>query len=463
MKQLGGSVASTALFVHRVLTWKRAVKAIQELAKRELVKACGQDIAKRVSLTKELVQYLLEQHHDLDGLTLESLRFESLGTDNIGFLSETYLVKLKYEQRDGIRENRMLIAALEDKENEKPPPPSTLVLKCAGHFDEHFRKLAEETNCYEKEHLFYTKIAPELASDSVDQMHLPLVYRSEFSHHNAKSNDNANYILMQDLRESCSRGNQVCGLDPDRTEELVRSLAFLHASFWEGREGAKKLPNFVVRGDDDTGLLKKVRSYFERYYPKMMASRDFKIFIKDIPEEYVMGAMRQIYSKSNTILEHICYGVPQTLIHADFRADNIMLRREGKGSVVLDWQTYCRGGGVYDFCNIVVSSMTVEDRRKHCTRLLRLYHESLLEHGIQGYTWENIVYDFRAACLLLSMNIMGCISYGLEDNGDAKRDWSAADHFSECLKRMCMSLYDYNCLSLLDTEDFLIHSLAWAT
>jgi len=443
-------VAGVAYVVHIILKWKRTVAAIQAIAKHALIKAFRGETFKAGEgpLTKELLAYLLSQHHDMEGLSVTSCRYESLGTGTVGFLSNMYRLKLKYKQDDNINVNRRLILARNAEY--KSSPPATLVMKCPGYYDAHFEQMAEETKCYEREHLFYTKLAPILskmntvaASDS-GTIKFPLVYRSELN----RNSEKASYILMEDLCKTCVRGNQIEGISPRRAEALVLSAAHLHASFWEGREGSAPIPDFVVHGDDSGSFLFKLQSDFMRTYPKLVASRGYKPFGAGMPEEYVKGVARRIYKKSDWILSYMCKSTPQTLIHADYRADNMMHRKTEMDSVVVDWQMYCRAAGVYDVCNILIPSMCVGERREHCVRLVRLYHNALVERGVVGYSWENLWHDFRMACLQISF-LMGILSTGIGDHGELKQDFSAFDLCSAAFQRVVFAISDYNCLKLI--------------
>ena len=67
------------------------------------------------------------------------------------------------------------------------------------------------------------------------------------------------------------------------------------------------------------------------------------------------------------------------------------------GQSLLDWQLATRGVGTYDTGYLMSQSVNVDVRRAHEEDLVRLYHRTLIENGVQGYSFEACWEDYRWA------------------------------------------------------------------
>ncbi len=85
-------------------------------------------------------------------------------------------------------------------------------------------------------------------------------------------------------------------------------------------------------------------------------------------------------------------GGPLTVVHADYRLDNLLL---GDATVtMIDWQTALRGPGPMDLTSFVATALTVEDRRAQEEGLIARYADGLAAHGHQvDPAWLTGSYD----------------------------------------------------------------------
>jgi hypothetical protein len=67
--------------------------------------------------------------------------------------------------------------------------------------------------------------------------------------------------------------------------------------------------------------------------------------------------------------------------------------------VVLDWQLMRRGRGVFDVAFVLSQSLEPQERRAVEMDLLTAYHRILLEDGVQRYTFEQCLHDYRMSLL----------------------------------------------------------------
>ena len=238
---------------------------------------------------------------------------------------------------------------------------------------------------YEREVRFYSDLAGE-----VD------VYTPR-CHHSAMDVDAGQYfLLLEDLASSGRVGDQVRGCSEEEALLAVSELATLHAAWWE----SPRLDEiaWLPRGAD------LVRASMQALYPQAGAAF-MEVFGERLPPEIteVMSSLGQRVLASLPQLETR----PETVVHADFRLDNLFFGGEGAEYrlAVIDWQVPNRSNGAYDLAYFVSGSMP-PDRRRACeTRLVQRYYDVLLERGVRDYPFEELLQDYRLS-LALALAIM---------------------------------------------------------
>ena len=91
---------------------------------------------------------------------------------------------------------------------------------------------------------------------------------------------------------------------------------------------------------------------------------------------------------------------PWTLLHGDYRLDNILYRPEGE-LVVLDYQLMGLGRAGWDVSYFITTALTPDHKGEEET-MLRRYHDTLVATGIDDYSWESLVADVEATKLVLA-------------------------------------------------------------
>ena len=88
---------------------------------------------------------------------------------------------------------------------------------------------------------------------------------------------------------------------------------------------------------------------------------------------------------------------PQTLIHGDYRYDNMFFNSAGDiaGLIAIDWQWFKRSCSAYDVPYFVAASLHADQRRELELRLLNEYHNKLLDLGVSGYDFDRFYRDYQ--------------------------------------------------------------------
>lgn len=239
------------------------------------------------------------------------------------------------------------------------------------------RAMMHPTRIYEREHRFYTELAGSTP------LRTPAVYHVTCE--TASTPDAERYMLLMEDLSALTVGDQVAGVSIEQARAALAGLAGHHAAFWNGvgLEDADFVP--IING----ALNQAGASIYEVSLPGFMEA--FGPAIKPELRDYVEGyaAVR------NQIIDDL-EAMPHTLVHFDFRADNLLFDADGSVAVaVIDWQTISEGGGAADLGYFLSQNLSTEDRRAHEVDLLRGYHDALVGHGVTGYDFDTLLADYR--------------------------------------------------------------------
>jgi hypothetical protein len=308
-------------------------------------------------------QFLTEALRDAGvlqkGSTVRSFTWERVG-EGVGFIGIVARLALAYDGLAG-------------------GPPS-LVAKFPAR-EEGSRAIGNLYGLYEREVRFYRDIAPQC------DVHCARCYLAEWDAAASQS-----LILLEDLGLNGTVGDQLAGCAPDEAELALAHLSRFHARWWASPEMDKI--SWLVPGTD------LVRASMTQAYPGAIApfldlfGSRFAPAIQDcVPalHERVLAAMDAFDARGEA-----------TIAHGDFRIDNLFFGRKGGPYelAVVDWQSFNRAWGAYDLAYFMAGSMTADQRRASEEPALRRYHETLTAGGVRGYSFDQLVADYRASLMV---------------------------------------------------------------
>ena len=252
--------------------------------------------------------------------------------------------------------------------------PATVVAKFPTQSPD-IRAMMHPTRIYEREHRFYDEVADH------SPLRTPAVYHVTCEPA-AESADESYMLLMEDL-SGLTLGDQVTGVSPEQARAALVGLAAHHARFWNGAglERADFIP--VINGP----LNQAGSAIYDVSLPGFMAA--FGDSIK--PE---LAAFVASYSAARPQILDDLAAMPHTLVHFDFRADNLFFSDDGS-VVVIDWQAISQGGGVADVGYFISQNLSIDNRRAHENDLLHSYHDALVANGVGDYDFETLLSDYR--------------------------------------------------------------------
>ncbi len=293
--------------------------------------------------------------------------------------------------------------------------PTTVVVKFPTRSPE-IRAMMHPTRIYEREHRFYQELADQT----------PL--RTPRVHHvtcePAEDPAAEQYVLVMEDLSGLTLGDQVAGVTPDQAAAALTGLGTHHARFWGGAglETADFIP--VINGP----LNRAGVAIYEASLPGFMEA--FGSAIDPGLESFVAG-----YAGIRDRIIDDLAAMPHTLVHFDYRADNLFF--DGDGVAVIDWQAISQGGGAADVGYFLSQNLAVEHRRSAEDELLGVYHDALLAGGVTGYDLDDLRRDYRVGIecgWIIPVLAVGSLDFSSE---------RAVALWTEVLARVQASLLDH--------------------
>jgi aminoglycoside/choline kinase family phosphotransferase len=254
-----------------------------------------------------------------------------------------------------------------DAETDLPP---TLVAKLPA-ADETSRNTAMMLRNYVKEVSFYRELVGDLT------IRTPRVYHADIDDTGVRF-----ILLMQDMAPA-AQGDQLAGCTPEIAHAALRELVGLHAPRWDD-EALKSYPWLYTPPDESRSMSQSMlpmlwNGFRERYAERLSEQvRDAGPRLFDNITGYVADA-----------------GGPKTVVHGDYRLDNLLLGPRPDDVTVVDWQTIALGTAGSDVAYFIGAGLLPDARREHEDELVRGYYEALVAAGVGGFSFDELWRDYR--------------------------------------------------------------------
>jgi hypothetical protein len=220
------------------------------------------------------------------------------------------------------------------------------------------------------------------------------------------------FLLLEDLTPGRT-GNRMDGASIEEAKLALQSLAALHAAWWEVDPVTE--PELLQLMDNAQEAQNLVGQLYQKAWPQFLERFAFQI-----PDEvrqlggYLVGHIPEA--------EALLDPSPRTLIHGDFRLENMIFgTRDGQPVCwVIDWEDVILWNGMFDVAWFLGGCLPVEKSDQE-EELLRWYYQALTQAGVKGYPWAQCYHDYR--CAMLSGFVQGVLSVAsLETDNDDDRD-----------------------------------------
>jgi Ser/Thr protein kinase RdoA (MazF antagonist) len=238
--------------------------------------------------------------------------------------------------------------------------PQSLILKLTPD-DPTSRETGRQQASYLREVMFYQVLAGAL------QVRAPRCRHAEVAA------DLVEFALLLEDMTPCSPGDQLQGCTVAEVEAVVDEAARLHGPRWADPALGELdwlRTNASARRPGPDAFSRMFAGFRERYDGRL-AGEVLAVGEKFFPQ---ISAFHQTQDV-----------VPQTVVHGDFRPDNVLFAAHG-GRVpvtVVDWQTVDTGAALVDVSYFIGGALPTDVRRACERALLERYHDELSRHGVR--------------------------------------------------------------------------------
>jgi hypothetical protein len=304
----------------------------------------------------------------------------------------------------------------------EPGPVRSVIAKCATPVVAN-RAVAVGFKVYEREVGFFRDLAGPIGSC------VPRCFAAEID------TDTADFILLLEDIDEHELGDQIIGATLEQAEQAIDALAAIHAPWWDGRNRTELDWVFRVEGEVNLGGFQAgfaagwepfLAAFGDRVDPSLIAGKDrFEAAIPALHRRMGSGH--------------------QSLVHGDYRLDNLMFATHGAHEpvVVIDWQGMLVSNGTQDLAYLLSQNLPTDLRRTHERDLVARYQQRLVDHGITGYSVDEVWDDYLMSCLY-AWEYAVVIGGTLDPSNDRGRAFMAA-----LTQRSSATLVDHDLLNRL--------------
>ncbi|MFZ0835535.1 MAG: phosphotransferase [Mycobacterium sp.] len=274
---------------------------------------------------------------------------------------------------------------------------------------------------YLSEVAFYARVADKMA------VPIPRCFYSDIA------NEGADFALLLEDMSPAVQGDQILGATAEQARLAVTALAGLHGpswcdSTWLGlAEIAMPKPGDepAIRGLGDVARM-AVDMTLEKLAPHIdAADRETATAAMNMVTPWLL-AERDRFS----------------LMHGDYRLDNLLFDPQTTRVAVVDWQTMGIGLPARDLSYFAATSLQPELRVAIERQLVDDYHRALLGYGVAGYDRETCWRDYRLGMLQAPLiTSLGCAFASSTERGNAM--------MVVMLQRGCQAIRDLGTLELV--------------
>jgi hypothetical protein len=298
--------------------------------------------------------------------------------------------------------------------------PTSFVAKLPAQDPEVRRRVAYG---YRAEVAFYEAVAATV------QVPVPKCFFSAIS-----DNGESFVLLLEDLYPA-QQGDQIAGCTPEQARPSVVALAGLHAPRWSDPAWRQFFATAMPIADANAS---KALGDVARMAADMFLDR---------LGHRLDAATRHTLDAYPTRVPAFLLANPQrfSLLHGDYRLDNLLFDPTAGSVTVVDWQTLAVGLPARDLAYFVSTSLDPEVRRAHEHALVEAYHTALVSLGVEDYDATECFDDYRIGMLQGPLiATLGAAFSATTARGD--------EMMLVMLERSCAAIRDLETLDRIDKE-----------
>jgi hypothetical protein len=352
-------------------------------------------------LTPVWLTHALREDGVIDSATVVEASVAAIGADQ-AFAGQPLRVTLRYD-------------------SDEPDAPATLVAKLPATALP-MRRALSGLGWYETEIRFYEEIAPNFGT------------RTPRRYFTAMEPDELNYVLLMEDITTGTVGNQIAGASLHQAEIAIDELARIHSAWWNDRrlDDLNWMRRGAVRSVDRADFW---AGFYERNWPVAQE------LMADILPQDIVPLAEQL-GPYYVDLVGDAGDSPRTLVHGDFRLDNIFFTSDDTPPTIIDWQLTTAGRGGYDLAYFLGTNLVPELRQAHEEELLHRYHETIAATDAK-YSYDICRNDYLTGLMLV-------FGFWIQTAGASTYPEAGYPLRDSALTRVSQALLDLDVISLLD-------------
>lgn len=273
---------------------------------------------------------------------------------------------------------------------------------------------------YRSEHAFYTNIA------DVVKVPIPPSFYCDISE------DGGDIVLLLADMAPAVQGDQIAGCNAVEAELAARAIAGLHAPTWCDPKWADfpglamSMPNAdAAKGLGDVAVM-ATQITLDRLGAEMTEEN------RRTATEAMALTTAWLLAEPNRF----------SLMHGDYRLDNLLFSPDRSSITVVDWQTLGAGLPARDLAYFTATSLLPDQRADLDELLVAAYHDELLSLGVTDYDRDSCWRDYRLGLLQAPLiTTLGCAFASNTERGD--------EMMRIMLERGCQAIRELGSLELI--------------
>ena len=235
-------------------------------------------------------------------------------------------------------------------------------------------RLAKWLSLHRREYVYYRDIAPHT------QVRVPSLLYGDLD---ARSH---RFVLVLEDLGGMEAIPQSVGVGVERARRAIREIAGLQGRFWQAADE----PALAACG---TFLTAKHRRIMQTLYLLTLP-----LAFERFGDLFTTDTRRLAEAFGSRIDAHFAAVAngPKTVVHGDYRGDNVLFGGEGKDDfAVIDWQGCGIGCGMYDVAFFLATSVSIDDRRRLERDAVDEYHDIVCRTGAKNYSRDDCWRSYR--------------------------------------------------------------------
>lgn len=180
------------------------------------------------------------------------------------------------------------------------------------------------------------------------------------------------YVLLIEDVSYLKIGDQHAGCSHEEVKWGLTAMARLHGPYWDSEQAEKDLP-WIQPLADSAKLVHLTNLQSAGAYRKArwdeLSERQREMF------DWVC--------QNGIKITEVLGEEPRTLLHGDFRLDNVCFDNEQGEALLLDWQIMNFGSGGLELAYFISSAMSADDSEEAVAAMIQHYHDALAEEGVE--------------------------------------------------------------------------------